>query len=573
MSLVTVLGVYDWSWINSPHEGSSVIVRDGKILAAIEEDRITRVKHDGQTPTFNSVKEVLRISAVKPTEIDAVAVPWEGAEEAYLKGLRRFGRTSLLAYPYFRLNRVRLRAMLKWFGIEAPIRYINHHQSHAASCFLTSGGRDCTVIALDGQGDRNESASAWDVQDSTMKRIALVDGGSFGEFYEAVTYAVGFKINDGEGKTMGLACYGDPSVAYEQVKGLLLVDGLKVRSTLKNVVDIQIETTDTRPFASYRHEVARRNNPFLGLAKIYKNEDLAAAAQKLLEDRVMEFVRNVIANTGKPRICLGGGVALNMKLNQKIREMPEVEDVYVFPNPGDSGVVVGAALTVCKELMEREGREFPNERMIQTYYGTGYTDEEVVKALEEHRLEYQELKDPEKAAADLIAEGKVVGWFQGRLEFGPRALGNRSVLADPRDEKMKDKINKYLKKRDWFMPFAPSILNEAKEEYLEAPVEAPFMIMGFNLKREKLKEIPAVAHVDGTVRPQTVTADTNASYWRLISEFEKRSGVPIVLNTSFNRHGQPMVRSPEDAALHAVWGAIEYLVIHRYLVDAKVTLR
>jgi carbamoyltransferase len=223
--------------------------------------------------------------------------------------------------------------------------------------------------------------------------------------------------------------------------------------------------------------------------------------------------------------------------------------------------------------MEREGKEFCNERTKHTYYGTGYSNEEVTRALEEYRLDYQELKDPEKAAADLIAEGRVVGWFQGRLEFGPRALGNRSVLADPRNERMKDRINKYLKKRDWFMPFAPSILDEAKEEYLEDAVEAPFMIMGFNLKAGKLKEIPAVAHVDGTVRPQTVSRAVNPSYYRVIEEFEKRSGVPVVLNTSFNRHGQPMVRSPEDAALHVVWGCVEYLIIHKYLVDAKVRLK
>jgi carbamoyltransferase len=222
--------------------------------------------------------------------------------------------------------------------------------------------------------------------------------------------------------------------------------------------------------------------------------------------------------------------------------------------------------------MEREGKEFRNQRLRHTYYGTGYTDEQVVAALEEYRLDYQKVKDPEKAAADLIAEGKVVGWFQGRLEFGPRALGNRSVLADPRNEKMKDKINKYLKKRDWFMPFAPSILSEAKEEYLEDPVEAPFMIMGFNLRPDKRKEIPAVVHIDGTVRPQTVLKEVNPAFWHVIKEFEKRTGVPVLLNTSFNRHGQPMVRSPEDAALHVVWGCVEYLIIHRYLVDAKVKL-
>jgi len=570
--LVTVLGMYGWPrWLTSAHEGSALIVRDGRILAAIEEDRITRIKHDGQIILWNSIKDVLRITGIKASEIDAVAIPWEAPEETAFYDLKNFKLANLAGYPYSRVNRIRLNFLMQCYGIDAPIRFVNHHRSHAASALLTSGIADCSVLTLDGQGDRNESLSAWEAQNNVMKCVASIDAPTFGDFFSAATNAIGFKINDGEGKTMGIASYGDPKPAYDQIKDFLNVDGLNVRGTIDNSARIQVDVSDTKPFASYRHLV-KGNNPMMDLAKKFKKEDLAAAAQKLLEDRVLEFVRNVIARTGKHKVCLAGGVALNMKLNQKIREMQEVEEVYVFPNPGDSGVAVGAALLVCKDLMEAEGKTFSNEPMIHTYYGTSYTDEEVLSALNEYRLEYQELKDPEKAAADLISEGKVVGWFQGRLEFGPRALGNRSVLADPRNEGMKDKINKYLKKRDWFMPFAPSMLSEAKEEYLEEGVEAPFMIMGFNVKKEKIKEIPAVVHVDGTVRPQTVTADANPSYWKLIHEFEKQSGVPIVLNTSFNRHGQPMVRSPEDAALHVVWGAVEYLIIHKYLVDAKVKI-
>ena len=571
--MVTVLGVYgEYNLLVSPHEGSALIVRDGKLLAAIEEDRISRKKHDDQPLLWNSVMEVLRISGVEPNEIDAVAVPWESARERFLKSPEGFHYNRFLDYAFLRLSGNRLRSMLAAFGIHAPIRYVNHHQSHAASAFFTSGMKDCSVITLDGTGDRTESLSAWDAQDNEMKSTALINEGTFGSFFSAVTYAIGFKVNDGEGKTMGLASYGDPQTVYDHMKDFLSVDGLNVKGTVRTDLRLEIDVNDNRPFVFYRHAVAKEHNPILALAQAYKKEDIAAAAQKLLEDRVQEFVRNVIAKTGRHKVCLAGGVALNMKLNQKIREMSEVDEVYVFPNPGDSGVALGAALLVCKEIMELKGETLPNERMDHTYYGTGYRDEDVVKALDEYRLKYQELEDPEKAAADLIAEGKVVGWFQGRLEFGPRALGNRSVLADPRNEKMKDKINKYLKKRDWFMPFAPSMLSEAKEEYLEDAVEAPFMIMGFNVKKEKLREIPAVVHVDGTVRPQTVTKDVNPSYWRLIKEFEKRSGVPLVLNTSFNRHGQPMVRSPEDAALHVVWGAVEYLIIHKYLVDANVKL-
>jgi carbamoyltransferase len=572
MELVTVLGIYGpLFWLASPHEGSALIVRDGELLAAIEEDRITRVKHDGSTLLWNSISEVLRISGVKAAEIDAVAIPWEAPKQTFLRDFAKFKLRRALGYPYLRMTGTRLSSLLLAYGIEAPIRYVNHHLSHAASAYYTSGMNDTTAITLDGQGDRDESLSSWDCQNNVMSQISMSDVSTFGDFFSAATAAIGFKLNDGEGKTMGLASYGNSDVAYDKLKDFVKVDGLTVTGTINNIVEIRVDVTDRNIFAPYRHSV-RKNNPLLNIAKLHKKEDFAAAAQKLLEDRVIEYVRNVISKSGKPKVCLSGGVALNMKLNQKIREMPEVEDVYVFPNPGDSGVAVGAALLVCKELMEREGKALPNKRMIHTYYGTRYTDEEVIAALDEYRLSYQELKDPEKTAADLIAEGKVVGWFQSRLEFGPRALGNRSVLADPRDEKMKDKINKHLKKRDWFMPFAPSMLSEAKTEYLEDAVESPFMIMGFNVKKERIKDIPAVVHVDGTVRPQTVTKEANPSYWQVIQEFEKQSGIPIVLNTSFNRHGQPMVRSPQDAALHVVWGAVEYLIIHKYLVDAEVKL-
>lgn len=574
--MVTVLGFYVY-WATSNHEGSAVIIKNGKILAAIEEDRITRVKHDGRVPVWNSIKEVMRISGVTPEEIDAVAIPWESPTIRYIKGLTEFFQGKpfkpkrLLMYPYWYLNSMNIKSTLNCFGIHAPILYVNHHQSHAASALLTSGLQDCTIITLDASGDRYESVGVWKSEDNKMKRLSIVNGGTFGHFFEAATYAVGFKINDGEGKTMGFASYGDSSVAYNEIKDLLKVRGLKVKGLIKDdIAKPKIDINDDKVFALYRHLKAEKNNPMITLTKKYRKEDVAAAAQKLLEDRVVELVRNAIEKTKEPKICLSGGVALNMKMNQKIREMSEVEEVFVFPNPGDSGLAVGAALLVCKRLMEREGKIFHNERMQHTYYGTGYKDEEVVKAFTEYRIDYQKIKNPEKTAAELIAEGKVIGWFQGRLEFGPRALGNRSVLADPRDEKIKDKINKYLKKRDWFMPFAPSILSEAKDEYFEDAVEAPFMIMGFNVKKNKLKEIPAVIHVDGTARPQTVVKKVNPSYWQVIKEFEKKTGVPIVLNTSFNRHGQPMVRSPEDAALHVVWGCIEYLIIHNYLIDAKV---
>lgn len=217
--MVTVLGIYSPPLLlASTHEGSALIVRDGKLIAAIEEDRITRTKHDGRILLWNSIREVMRISGVEPNEIDAVAVPWEKPSDTLLHAIRGFKPSEAFSYPYLRLNAVRTRSMLERFGIEAPVWHVNHHQSHAVSAHLTSGLRDCSVITLDGQGDRNESLSAWHVQNNEMKRIVMVDAPTFGDFYSAATNAIGFKIDDGEGKTMGLASYGTAMVAYDQVK-------------------------------------------------------------------------------------------------------------------------------------------------------------------------------------------------------------------------------------------------------------------------------------------------------------------------------------------------------------------
>lgn len=566
--MVTVLGFYGHYNTIADHEPSACIVQDGKILAAIEEDRITRIKHDGRIPPWNSIKEVMRLSNVMPDEIDAVAIPWESPSQKWLKGIMSnpLKVNRYFSYPYYKvLSKKFMDDVMCYFGIKAPINYINHHESHAANAFLTSGLKDATVITMDGAGDRLESLSVWDVKDGNMKRLSVTNAGTFGTFYAVATKMLGFNISDGEGKTMGLASYSKPNEHFDD---WLNVDGLKVRSRMKDdSIMMRIDVNDRKVFASYRYLIDKYNKQ-LNVSDYISVSDIASSAQKELEDKCVRLVRNAIINTYHSDLCLSGGVVLNMKLNKKIREMSMVNDVYIFPNPGDSGVCVGAALQVCQRLSDN----FKSKRMRHTYYGTEYTDEEILKAIEEYRFEYQRLRNPEKTAAKLVSEGKVVGWFQDRLEFGPRALGNRSVIADPRDAKIKDKINNHLKKRDWFMPFAPSILDEAKDEYMVDAVEAPFMIMGFDTVEDKIREIPAVVHVDGTIRPQTVIKDVNPKYWKVINEFKKITGVPVVLNTSFNRHGQPMVRSPEDAMLHVVWGCVEYLVIGDYLIDAKVVL-
>jgi carbamoyltransferase len=316
-------------------------------------------------------------------------------------------------------------------------------------------------------------------------------------------------------------------------------------------------------FQEYRHVNYSKEclKPFNEFIKSHGKKNLAACAQKVLEKRTKELVENTVEKTGVKKVCLGGGTFLNVKVNKKIRESEKVEEVFIFPNPGDAGIDVGAAIyTYWKET------EKPVKNKLETvYFGTEFSNEEIEKELEEIKIKYEKV-NPSKAGADLIAEGKVIGWFQGAMEYGPRALGNRSVLADPRNPKMREKINKYLKRREWFMPFAPSMLDKAKEEYLVNAIESPFMIMAFDVQKNKIKDFPAAIHVDGTTRPQTVKKEFNEKYWKLIKQFEKNTGIPIVLNTSFNKHGCVMVRTPVEALNHLFWNCVEELIIGDYRV-------
>jgi carbamoyltransferase len=580
--MVTVLGLMMPMGLCG-HETGACIVKDGRIVAAINEDRITGIKHDGSM-VYNSIKEVLRIAKIEPSRIDAVAVPWMSPAKSALNRIatgRSLGiplralKISYGSYGFYKTYDFTLGVMLDWFDIDAPVHYVSHHLSHAASAYYTSGFGDATVVTIDGIGEN--ICSAVYAGGDGLSRVAATKSleNSPGYFYIKATQALGFKANDGEGKTMGLASYGDSNKHYNDARNFLSVDGLQFKGNFGKVIyDMKIEPDD-RKFSWYRYDrVGLGDNPFLkwvspvsDASKITQvHMDVAASAQKVLEECVCRLVYNSIRKTFLYDVALAGGVALNCKMNQKIRELTCTDDVFIHPNPGDAGVFTGAALHVCHKLM---GSPKNSWKMEHAYYGTEYSNEEIESALNEYHLDYEKVNDPAKAAAEFIGKGQVVGWFQGRLEYGPRALGNRSVLADPRDINMKDRINRFLKKRDWFMPFCPSILSEAKDDWLADATDAPFMIMGFDAVKGKAKEIPAVVHVDDTIRPQTVDRDVNPLYWTLINDFKKETGIPLVLNTSFNKHGLPMVRSPQDAINHFLWDCVDVLIIGNYLIRGK----
>jgi carbamoyltransferase len=566
-----VLGLNWTTEYYQAHETGASLIKDGKLVAAINEDRITNFKHDGPMP-LRSLAEVLRLGqerGVNPNEIDFVAIPGRGVFASYLFGLsemfsnRNISNVARIV-PLMRQKK-RLNFILNSFGVNAEIKYVDHHLSHAAASYYFSGFNDATVVTCDAIG--YYTSGVFGFNGKQVKEIAYSKEAenSLGYFYSLATNAIGFHPFDGEGKTTGLACYGKPE-GLDEIEKLVEIDGLKIKGHYPALGNkpVEVKEISKNGFDPYKHNNYSDSAlmPFLEHKKKHGEKNLAACVQEVLEKRIAELVGNAVKETGSGKVCLGGGTFLNVKVNKKIREIPCVEDVFIFPNPGDAGNDAGAAIYTYVQESEKPVKH----KLEHVYLGTDFSNDEIEQEINDLGLKYEKLNNPAKCAGDLIAENKVVGWFQGALEYGPRALGNRSVVADPRDPKMRDRINKYLKKRDWFMPFAPSMLDKAKEEYLVDGTTSPFMIMAFDVPKNKVSDFAAAVHVDGTTRPHTVKKETNEKYYELIKQFENNTGIPIVLNTSFNKHGHVIVRRPLDALNHLIWNCVEELIIGDFRV-------
>ncbi len=568
--MVIVLGIHPG------HDAGASLIKDGKIIAAVDEERFTRKKHWGGGFPKHSVKFVLDYAHIDIGEINAVAIPSKnfGFYEKIWLGLRyvkypskilekiKKSKKGELGFDYF--SSVIRNGLVNEFGLEArkiPIKGVDHHLAHASATYFTSGLKDPIIVTLDGVGG-GISASISKIKKGKIKRISSsLELGSLGHFYEALTEGLGFLINNGEYKVMGLAPYGDWKPAYNELRSLApVLNGLKF---YHKPWMIQSKSIDNF-WAVHLGETAYVKL----LIDKYGNENVAAAGQRILEELITKWIRNAIRKTGKRNVVAAGGVFLNVKANKRIREMPEVNEFFAFPHSGDGGLSVGSALYVNQMLEPRT--KF--EKIESLSLGPEYTDEEIEKELGKHKeLKYKKSSDVARQTGDFLAKGKIIGWFQGRMEFGPRALGNRSILASSSDGKYRDKINSEIKFREEWRPFTPSMLAEAKNEYLigAEDEDGKFMIMSFDVPKDKIKQIPAVVHVDGTARPQLVTKETNELYYNMLKEFEKKSKRPCILNTSFNRKGEPVVCSPEDAVNTFLSGGIDYLVIGNFIVEKK----
>ena len=580
------------------HDSAAVILKDGMLIAAADEERFTRIKHDFSFP-HQAIDFCLREAGVVAAELDYVVF--------YEKPLPKFERILLSVLQTFpRSYAVFREAMISWFGEKLWIKsiilskfripsekvlFVEHHLSHAASAFFCSPYQEAAIITVDGVGEwttttMGKATANWG--GSGENRIDLFHEirfpHSLGLLYSAFTAFLGFKVNEGEYKVMGMAPYGEPrymdkvhKVIRIQEDGSFHLDmdyftyHHSTQTTFSDkfvglfgdprLPESDFVTPQTDPQVSGNESAVKQNQYYA---------DVAASIQRVTEEALLKMAHAAYRKTGLKRLCMAGGVALNSVANGRILQETPFEEIYIQPAAGDSGGALGAALYVHHVLL-KQPRRFV---MRHCYWGQAYSNDEVRRLLDSQGLRFDEIDDDDEltdVVARELAEGKVIGWYQGRFEWGPRALGNRSILADPRRSEMKDIVNLKIKFREPFRPFAPVVLEERAPEFfaLEEPARhypARFMLLVTPIHEDKWDVIPAVTHANGTGRLQTVRRDLNARYYDVVNKFGQATGVPVVLNTSFNLRGEPIVTTPANALDTFMKSGLDILLLNRFLV-------
>ncbi|GAN33054.1 MAG: carbamoyltransferase [Candidatus Brocadia sp. AMX2] len=560
--------------INNMHDASAAIVVDGKVVAAAEEERFSRRKHHVGFPV-NAFQYCLDEAGITIKDLDAVALSWR----PWVLGTRVLNALKSVSFSKKAFQAKTSRGMgqmgnewyqlftMKWlierhFGKgNFRLQYIDHHLCHAVSAFFVSPFERAAALTVDGAGEEDTTVF-WMCEGTEIKRLASIKlPHSLGQFYASITGFLGFKVQSDEYKVMGMAPYGKPVFA----------DFFR-----NKIFDIRKDGTFRLKSRFLDYHLARQGIfleeiiQVLGKNRLPDEEvtnhhmDIARSAQVVIEEVLFHMANHLHSKTRVDKLCLAGGVALNCVANGKLLDNTPFRQIFVQPAAGDAGTSIGAALHV----YHRYTREPRRYQMKGAYLGPSYSNQRCIETLNEFGLSYKELTKEELCSriATFLSEGKLVCWFQGRMEWGPRALGNRSLLADPRRAEMRDIINLKVKQREPFRPFAPSVLEEKSYDYFGNPIPSPFMLFAFKVNPDRQKDIPAVTHVDGTARPQTVRKEANPLYWNLIKEFENRTGVPVLLNTSFNVQ-EPIVCSPKDAVACFLKTKVDYLVLNNLLIE------
>jgi carbamoyltransferase len=554
--------------LNAFHgDAAAALVIDGELVAAAEEERFNRVKHCAGFPA-QAARWCLADAGLSPGDLDHVAVSRDPGANLWPKLLRAL-RTNPRYIRARAANAARLRDLRGELeralggSVRAPVHNVEHHQAHVASAFFVSPFEEAAVLSVDGFGDFASTMLAVGRGNryEVLERVLFPH--SLGIFYTALTQWLGFPKYGDEGKVMGLAPYGDPERHLAAMRELVRLDGRSFRLGLDYFTHPR-EGVDMT-WAEGTPMIGRLYSDRLveAFGQPRQDEHVAAALQAVLEEAYLYLVAELHRRSGLANICLAGGVALNAVANGRIRPETGFEGVFVQPASGDSGTAIGAAYWVWNQHLG-ESRGYVMEH---AYTGPAYSEEECAAAVRAAGFEPERLDDDKlfPELAQRIAEGDVVGWFQGRMEFGPRALGNRSIVADPRRPEMKDVLNARIKHREPFRPFAPSVLAEATGEWYDQDYPSPFMVLVYGTRPEKRTEIPAVNHVDDTGRLQTVQERVSPRYHRLIAEFARLTGVPAVLNTSFNEN-EPIVMTPEHAVETFAKTRMDLLVLENLVV-------
>lgn len=548
------------------HDSAACIVRDGVVVAAVSEERFTRSKNTSVFP-LNAINFCLQYANLTIDDIDYIGFyekPFLKFHRVLLNHLRSYPfsfRNFIGTIPHWLDERLVMPLVFRnELGYKGKVLFVKHHLSHAASAFLVSPFEEAAIITADGVGEwATLSVGRGKGKDiAILKEMQYPD--SLGLLYTAITTYLGFEALSGEGKVMGLAGYGQPTY----------LDALRKMVHLLPDGSFRLDR-DCFSFNKGSRMYGTKLVKALGLERkagaeiTQRHRDIAASLQKLTEDILVAVANDLYAATRLDRLCLAGGVALNCVANSKIIENTPFKEIFVQPAAGDSGGALGVASYIYHAVLKNE-RNFV---MRSAYLGPEFPPSRLKRALLNGNVAFKEMPDDElfRYVAGLISKDKIVGWFQGRMEFGPRALGNRSIIANPCNPAMKDLLNSRVKKRESFRPYAPIVLEERAGEFFEGKQFSPFMLLAAVVKKDKASVIPAVTHVDGSARMQVVSSEANPRLWRLLKEFEALTGVPVLINTSFNLNREPIVCAPEDAVKDFAGSDMDCLVLGNFVAE------
>lgn len=577
------------------HDSAACLVQDGKIVSAAQEERFTRKKHDLSFPK-KAINYCLQNSGLKGKDLDFVAfydkpfIKFERILQTYLNFAPIGIRSFIKAIPLWIKQKLWIKELIrKALHFEGKLIFPEHHQSHAASAFFPSPYHEAAFLTIDGVGEWT-TASFGVGKDNNIQILAEMHfPHSLGLLYSAFTYYAGFKVNSGEYKLMGLAPYGEPKYKDLILSELLdLEEDGSFKLNMKYFAYCTGLKMTNRRFEKLFGAPARKPESCL----TQRDMDLARSVQAVTEEVMLRMARHAYKETGLKNVCLAGGVALNCVGNGRILRQGPFENIWIQPASGDAGGALGAALFVWYQYLENKRiadgeKDFQQGSLLGPEFRNGY----ISSYLERNNIAYSELSDEEIPGkiADLIAEQKVIGWFQGRMEFGPRALGSRSIIGDARSPKMQEIMNLKIKFRESFRPFAPSVIKERVSDFFELDRESPYMLLVAPVKKEIQKEvsdkehkffgvdklrfirssIPAVTHVDYSARIQTVNKDDNPLYYRMMEKFDEKYGCPVIINTSFNVRGEPIVCMPEDAYTCFMRTNMDYLLMGNLLIEKR----